>query len=76
MAEIAKTKRVRITLAALTRVEYTEEVEVPVAMTEAELDEMVDRRYAEVDGGKYEDDGDYWERAQSTGWELVEGAKA
>jgi hypothetical protein len=66
-----ETKKVRITLAALTRVEYTEVLEVPADMTDAELDALVDKRYDNVDGGDYEDDPEFWERGTSTGWEAV-----
>lgn len=60
-----ETKKVRIKLAALTRVEYEEVLEVPADMTDEELDELVDQRYEEVDGGLYWDDEQYWERSSS-----------
>lgn len=66
---MANTKIVRITLAALTRVEYSEIVEVPVNMTDEELDALVDMRYDQVDGGEYTDDSEYWERSDSCGFE-------
>lgn len=65
----AKTKKVRITLAALTRVEYSEVLEVPANMSDRELQSLVEHRYDNVDGGKYSDDAEYWERSQSCGFE-------
>lgn len=66
---MAITKLVRIKLAALTRVEYTEVVEVPADMTDEELEALVDDRYKSVDGGEYVDDAEYWERSGSCGFE-------
>lgn len=57
-----KTKTVEVRLAALTRVEYTERVEVPADITAAELEQIVQERYDAVDGGLYTDDPDYWEQ--------------
>ncbi len=57
-----KTKLVRITLTAQTRMEYTEIVEVPVNMTEHELNVLVAKRYDEVDGTEFVEDPEYWER--------------
>lgn len=57
------TKIVEVRLAALTRVEYTERVEVPADITAEELQELVNSRYRTVDGGEYVDDPEYWERA-------------
>lgn len=56
------TKLVEIRLAALVRVEHTEVIEVPVNITEEELQQLVNERYDKVDGGQYVDDADYWER--------------
>lgn len=56
------TKIVEVRLAALTRVEYTERVEVPADITAEELQELVNSRYRTVDGGEYYDDPEYWER--------------
>lgn len=61
----AKTKKVRIVLGALTRVEYMEVLEVPADMTDDELDELVQKRYDDVDGGEYYDDPDFWEQGDS-----------
>ena len=69
MSKQMKTKKVRITLAALTRVEYTEVLEVPVDMTDDDLSDLVDKRYDEVDGGMYQSDPEYWERGSSCGYE-------
>lgn len=56
------TKLVELRLSALTRVEYTEVVEVPADITSEELDELVSDRYESVDGGNYSDDPHYWEK--------------
>jgi len=65
----AKTKKIHIVLSALTRVEYSEVLEVPANMTAEELDELVDQRYDDVDGGEYYDDPDFWERGQGCGYQ-------
>lgn len=57
-----KTKTVEVRLAALTRVEYTERVEVPADITAGELEQLVQERYDTVDGGLYTDDPHYWEQ--------------
>lgn len=56
------TKLVEVRLSALTRVEYTEVVEVPADITPDELDDLVRDRYDKVDGGEYVDDPEYWQR--------------
>lgn len=60
------TKKVRIILAALTRVEYCETLEVPATMTDSELDDLVAERYDTVDGGDYENDPFFWEPGDCT----------
>lgn len=70
--EEVTTKKVRVTLSALTRVEYSEVLEVPADMTDAELNALVDQRYDEVDAGLYCDDPEYWERGSSCGFTAVE----
>lgn len=67
MATAANTKKVRIELSALTRVEYTEVLEVPADMTDEELDALVDQRYNEIDDSEYFDDPHFWERGDSYG---------
>lgn len=66
------TKKVRIILAAKTRVEYSEILEVPKDMAASDLDRLVNQRYRDVDGGLYADDPDYWERSPSCDWELAD----
>jgi hypothetical protein len=61
-----KMKRIKITLAAMTRVEYTEYVEVPEALSEQELYDLVEQRWDDVDGGEFVDDPDYWEKGNCT----------
>ena len=69
---MSDTKKVRITLAAFTRVEYNEVLVVPANITDEELDALVEQRYDSVDGGEFSDDPEYWERAPSTGHEVVD----
>jgi len=57
-----KTKQVTIHLAALTRVEYSETVEVPVEFDKELMEEIVLETYDAVDGGEYNDDMDFWEK--------------
>ncbi|KLR57143.1 hypothetical protein [Diaphorobacter sp. J5-51] len=56
------TKLVEVRLSALTRVEYMEVVEVPANITQTELDDLVNARYRQVDGGEFTSDPEYWER--------------
>ena len=58
------TKKVRVKLAAFTRVEWSSlPIDVPENATEAQLNELANRFYDGIDGGEYVDDPDYWERA-------------
>ena len=61
-AQAPATKLVEVRLSAHTRVEYMEVVEVPVNITQAELDTLVNTRYRQVDGGEFTSDPEYWER--------------
>jgi hypothetical protein len=56
-------KLVTIQLAARTRVEYCETVEVPANATQEQIDALVDCRYRAVEAVQYVSDPDYWERA-------------
>lgn len=56
-------KLVEIRLAALTRVEYTEVVEVPGDISADELNDIINRRYSAVDGSEFSSDPEYWERS-------------
>jgi hypothetical protein len=56
--------KVTIHLAALTRLYYDEEIEVPDKATDADLDKLVSDKYDEVDGGDYSEDLDWWERGE------------
>lgn len=69
MTEPAATKKVRIRLSALTRLEYSEVLEVPSTITDAELQDLVEDRYDTVDGGDYYPDPDYWRRGNDCYWE-------
>ncbi len=55
-------KLVEVRLSALMRVEYMEVVEVPANITQAEIDDLVNTRYRQVDGGDYTRDPEYWAR--------------
>lgn len=56
------TKLVEVRLSALTRVEYMEVVEVPADISDDELNDLVNTRYSNVDGGEFQPDPEYWER--------------
>ncbi len=56
------TKLVTIELVAVTRVQYSEVIEVPADATHDQLDALVYSRYGDVDGGEYQDDPEYWEK--------------
>jgi|GEM_PF-3557166 len=68
------TKSVEIRLAAMTRVEYIEVLLVPADMSEAELSELVQQRYKEIDGGLYTNDPDYWEQGACYACKADEGS--
>lgn len=59
------TKKVRITLSALTRVEYSEVVEVPVSYNEDQMNDLANQLYSTLDGGEFNADPDYWERGST-----------
>jgi hypothetical protein len=58
------TKLVEVYLSGLTRVQYSEVVEVPADITDDELNRLVDMRYQAVDGGEFVSDARYWERGE------------
>ena len=60
-------KKAYITLAALTRVEYCKEVEVPDETTQEDLDEMVEKLWDKTCGSEFQDDPDFWERGNCYG---------
>lgn len=57
-----ETKLVRINMSVLTRMEYTEVIVVPADMSDEDLQELADRRYEDVDGGVFVDDGTTWDK--------------
>jgi len=57
-----KVKTVTVTLAALTRVDYSEDVVVPVEFDESLLERLTESAYDNVDGGEYCEGPDYWEK--------------
>lgn len=61
-AQAPATKLVEVRLSALTRVEYMEVVEVPANITQAELDDLLNTRDRQVDGGEFTSDPECWER--------------
>lgn len=69
-AFVSNTKTVRINLAALTRMEWSREIEVPANATQAQLDNLVDKYYNNIDGGEFWEDPDYWEKSLATAEEL------
>lgn len=58
--------KVRITLSAYTRREYTTTVEVPDDAAPGELDDLAEAVYEEVDGGEYVDDQVTWDKGELT----------
>ena len=62
--------KVQIRLAALTRMEYTKEIEVPDDTPDHVLDQKLKEIYDKTDGDKYLEDFDYWERGLCH-WEKV-----
>lgn len=53
-----------IHLSAFRRVEYTEVIEVPADITEAELHEVLEDRFDRVDEEEYSEDQEYWVQGQ------------
>lgn len=53
---------ITVHLAALTRVEYSEDIEVPDDITLEELDDVVQETWDKIDGGDFSEDPDYWEK--------------
>lgn len=71
MPQEASTMLVAIHLAALTRVEYHEILEVPRNLSLRDLDALLEQRYRDVDGGEFHDDPEYWGRSDSCRWEKI-----
>lgn len=68
--------RVTISLAALTRSTYDEEIIVPEELLEDPLamDDLVARCYESVDGTEFADDHDYWERSDCCSYAVDDSA--
>ncbi len=62
--------KVRINLVAITREEYTTEVEVSDTLTNSELDDLVREMYDDSDGSEFTKDMEYWERGHCS-WEKL-----
>jgi hypothetical protein len=63
--------KVQFKLAALTRVEYMVEKEVPDGTSQEELNVMLDQIYEDTDGSEFWDDPDFWDKGYCE-WEIVE----
>lgn len=61
-----KTRLIALNFVAYTRCDYREVIEVPVDLTQEQLDEVLNARYQTVDGGDYVDDPHYWQRGEQT----------
>jgi len=59
----ASTKLLQVRLSAHRRVEHLEVVRVPFDISAAEVLDLVNLRFAAVDGTRYTDDPDYWQRS-------------
>lgn len=63
--------KVRLNLAALTRAEFSKEIEVPDDTPRHILDEMVHDLWDNTDGGEFVDDPYYFEKGHCW-WDKVE----
>lgn len=61
-----ETKRMKITLGVLTRVEYTEVVEVPKDFNDDDLKKLIDERYDTIDESQFVEDEYFWEKGESS----------
>jgi hypothetical protein len=66
------TKLVRVTISALTRVEYTTVIEVPLDLTNGQLDDLASKVYRDSDGEEFQEDNEYWEEGSHTVNETTE----
>jgi len=64
-------KVVEVVLSVMTRSTYSEFVEVPADITQAELDALIDARYESVGAAAFEPDEDYWERGECDTWDAT-----
>ena len=62
--------KIRINLSALTREEYSKEVEVPDDTSDADLDRIVTLAYEVCDGSEFTEDNEYWEKGNCW-WEKI-----
>lgn len=62
--------KIRINLAALTRKEYSFEMEVPDGSTDSDLEEAVRSAYEDTDGTEFTEDNEYWEKGHCW-WEKI-----
>ena len=65
--------KVRMHLAALTRVELSVDIEVSEDTTLEELDTLLDEAYDDADGDAFRDDTEYWEKG-SCHYEILDGS--
>jgi len=62
----SKSKIVRVTVSAMTRLEYSVLVRVPANATDEQLEGLVGKVYDDTDGSEYWADPDYFERGSQT----------
>ncbi|MEE8058381.1 MAG: hypothetical protein V3T17_11185, partial [Pseudomonadales bacterium] len=55
-------KRVLINLSALTKMEYSEEIIVPVEFDEGTLNDLTNQAYRDLDASDFSEDAEYWEK--------------
>jgi len=65
---------VDVSLAALTRQEFQESIEVPVEFGDEDMLRLIDIAWNGVDGGEYLDDPNFWEKGNCS-WTEAGGAK-
>jgi len=69
-AFVSGTKIIRINIAAITRKEWSGEVEVPASATQTQLDNLADKYYDTIDDDEFIEDPDYWEKSLATAEEI------
>ena len=72
MAKAKKTRKIIVYLAALTRREWSEVVEVPVDLTGPDLEQLVDDFYNLIDSGDYGEDYEFWEQGTCCAEEITD----
>ena len=57
--------KVTLCVSALTRMEFSKDIEVPDNTTDEELNDMAEQLYEDTDSSSFTEDLDYWERGSS-----------